>query len=138
MTEFPGSGAIERWTLTVTQHEKNVRALPCIVTQRHPVTLHHCHGGSMKDRGFHTGTSLRGSNPWLIIPLIADLHVGKWGIDYGYGVERWERDFGLQADMLDEVDQQLGYPKSIWEIAKAWESRHLQPLMPPEGFDGQT
>lgn len=116
------------WQISITKHEKNLRQIPCVVTQSRPVTLHHCHGGSMKDRGWHSGTSQRGASPWLIIPLAARLHVGDLGIDYGYGVGRWEKDFGQQTDFLDKVSEILvdyfGYQKTIWELAEAYRDRN--------------
>jgi hypothetical protein len=112
MAEFPTS---------IKQHHDNVRALGCILTGRKPATLHHVHGGSIKDRGYHVGMGQRQSHA-LVIPLIAELHsIGGRGIDSGYGVRSWEETFALQADLIDEVGEALGY--SLWELEEKWRSK---------------
>lgn len=73
----------------------------------------------MKSAGWHVGMAQR-QVPWLQIPLHAEYHVGSCGIDYGVGVLTWEARYGEQVAMLDWVDTQLGYPISIWELAKRW------------------
>lgn len=85
------------------------------------VTLHHCHGGSMKDHGWHVGTGQK-QNPFLQIPLKDVYHVGDLGIDYGYGVERWEKDFGTQWEHLEWVNDQLDY--DIFQLAREWEEKN--------------
>lgn len=107
--------------ISVSKHEKNLRQLPCAVTRRTPVTLHHCHGGSIVDHGWAVGMSQR-QNPYLQIPLHAEYHVGRFGIDYGYGVKSWERDFGTQWEHLEWVKDQLGY--DIFQLAHEWEDQH--------------
>lgn len=112
MADFPTS---------VKQHHDNVRALGCILTGRKPATLHHCHGGSIKDRGYHVGMGQRQSHA-LVIPLVAELHsIGGRGIDSGMGVRSWEAEFGLQADLIDEVSEAVGY--SLWELEEKWRSK---------------
>jgi hypothetical protein len=74
----------------------------------------------MKLAGWHVGMAQR-QVPWLQIPLHAEYHVGNFGIDYGVGVLTWEARYGAQVAMLDWVDTQLGYPISIWELAKRWQ-----------------
>jgi hypothetical protein len=106
---------------SVTRHEKNLRALPCAVTRSAPVTLHHCHGGSMREHGWSVGMGQR-QNPFLQIPLKAEYHVGRFGIDYGYGVLSWERDFGTQWEHLQWVNDQLDY--DIFQLALDWQNRH--------------
>lgn len=105
MSEFPS------WT----EHHKRVRRMRCVVTSRPRVTLHHCHGGSMRGRVASPGMSQRQSHA-LVIPLHFEYHVGRFGIDAGYGVQSWERDFGAQADYLDRVSDFVGY--DVWEFAE--------------------
>lgn len=88
-----------------------------------PVTLHHCHGGSMKDAGWHVGVAQK-QNPFLQIPLHARFHVGDRGVDYGVGVLTWEARYGTQIELLHWVDEQLGYPLSVFELAKEWSREH--------------
>lgn len=111
-------------SITVSQHEKNLRQLRCAVCRSTQVTLHHCHGGSIKDAGWHVGMAQK-QNPFLQIPLHQLYHTGDLGIDYGYGVESWEDAFGKQMDHLEWVNGQLPY--DIWELAKAWrDADHYQ------------
>lgn len=99
----------------IKAHEALLRQLPCVVTGRTPVTLHHCHGGSMKEAGFHVGMGEKASD-WLQIPIHADLHVGPMGIDGGFGVKAWEELNGRQIDHLGAVSKKLGY--NVIERAK--------------------
>lgn len=109
-------------SVTIRAHEKWLRTLPCSASGKYPVTLHHCHGGSMKELGpdFPARGKSRKNNPWFQIPLHAEYHVGKYGIDYGYGVLSWERDFGRQLDMLHELNLMLDY--DIFELAREWQA----------------
>lgn len=84
----------------------------------YPVTLHHTHGGTMKNAGWHVGMAQR-QNPFLQIPLHAIYHVGKHGIDAGVGVLQWENTFGGQIGMLAWVNGQLTY--DLFEMAQIWE-----------------
>lgn len=111
MAEFPSR----------SEHERRLRQLPCMVSCRHPVTLHHCHGGSIKDAGWHVGMGQK-QNPYLQIPLHAEFHVGAHGIDYGVGVQSWEATFGDQHSMLLAVSEALGY--DVFEAARTWEEEH--------------
>lgn len=77
----------------------------------------------MKDVGWHVGMGQK-QNPYLLIPLLAKYHVGDCGIDAGIGVLTWEGRYGRQVDLLDWTDDQLGYPISIWEMAKTWEAKN--------------
>ena len=70
-------------------------------------TIHHIHGGSAKEAGIHVGMSQRNSD-WLVICLPESLHTGNQGIDYGYGVQSWERDFMPQMDILRWTMEMLG------------------------------
>lgn len=62
--------------------------------------------------------SMRGNGEALLIPLDAEYHTGKYGIDTAYGRESWENDFGLQSNMVDSVSEQLGY--NLWLLHRAW------------------
>lgn len=103
---------------TVRTHEKNLRELPCCVSRLRPITLHHCHGGSIKQLGWHVGMGQR-QNPYLQIPLHEKYHTGVFGIDGGLGVIRWEGGFGSQVSHLEWVIGQLGY--DVFELAREWE-----------------
>lgn len=88
-----------------------------MVTHRRPVTLHHCHGGSIAEVGIRRGVSQKTSD-WLVIPLDAEFHVGRWGIDSGQPwltVEEWERLFGSQVLHLDTVSRALGI--NVWKLS---------------------
>ena len=100
--------------VSVTQHHKNVRAMRCLISDRPGVTLHHVHGGSMKQFGQLRGTGLKVSD-YLVLPIHADFHVGKYGCDSGMGILTWEMTFGSQFVMLQEVSQHLGY--DVFELA---------------------
>jgi hypothetical protein len=60
------------------------------------------------------------ANPYLVIPLHAQYHVGQFGIDAGMGVRTWEARFGSQLSLLQEVERQLCYPVLL--LAKEWEA----------------
>ena len=107
--------------VSVSAHEKALRELRCVVTHNPYVTLHHCHGGSMKEHGWHVGMGQK-QNPFLQIPLKAEYHTGDMGIDYGYGVERWEENFGTQWEHLITVNDQLPY--NIFAEAVRWETEN--------------
>ena len=109
--------------IAVTTHEHNLRSLRCVVSAKFPVTLHHCHGGSIKALGpeYWPGVGQR-QNPFLQIPLSAEFHVGDYGIDYGMGVSEWEDRFGTQLAFLHEVNGLLSY--DIFEEARRWSSEH--------------
>lgn len=89
-----------------------------MVTRYPFVTLHHCHGGSIKDHGWHVGMGQK-QNPFLQIPLHDVYHTGDWGIDSGMGVETWEQKFGTQWEHLIWVNNQLPY--NIFAEAVKWE-----------------
>lgn len=111
---------------SVKEHHDNVRALTCVITHNPQATIHHCHGGSMKDAGYHSGGAQRGCGEALVIPLKADYHVGDQGIDYGTGVLTWELWYGTQMEHLREVNESLDY--DIFELHEAW-----QKSAPPRG-----
>jgi hypothetical protein len=107
-----------------TEHERNVRALPCIVSGGKS-TFHHAQGPSINARlrelGLPTkGYGERGNGPALVLPLAAHLHFfGPEGIDVG-GMSRgeWETKYGSQAEMIDRVGTLLGY--NLWDLHRLW------------------
>lgn len=104
---------------TVKEHHDNVRALGCVITANPWPTIHHVHGGSMKDSGYHSGGGQRGCGEALVLPIKADHHVGDQGIDYGVGVETWELWYGNQIDLLHEINEQLPY--DIFDLHARWQ-----------------
>ncbi len=96
---------------SLTEHEANIRALPCIITGG-VSTLHHAQGPSVNARlaemGLpHKGYGQRGNGDALLLPLCADLHyAGPHGIDVG-GISRaeWETLYGRQSDHLDRIGE---------------------------------
>lgn len=107
-------------TTSVTKHEKYLRELRCCVSKSIWITLHHCHGGSVKDHGWHVGMGQK-QNPFLQIPLSWMFHTGDHGIDR-IGVKTWEQQFGSQMEKLRWVNDQLPY--DLFEQAKMWESKN--------------
>ena len=105
----------------ISRHEKNLRQLRCVVSERSPVTLHHCHGGSMLVLFENPGMGERAC-AYLQIPLHMDYHTGTFGIDAGTGtfkgVREWEAAFGTQTEHLTEVSGLLGY--DVIASAKLW------------------
>ena len=91
----------------ISQYHEILADMPCVVTGKRPVTLHHCHSGSMADAGINRGLSQRPSD-WLVIPIIMDLHVGPQGIDGDKGVRSWEAEHGTQMDHLRSLQKKLG------------------------------
>ena len=110
-----------RQQIAVSKHEKYLRELRCAVSRSPFITLHHCHGGSVKALGWHVGMGQK-QNPFLQIPLNAKYHVGNCGIDSGMGVETWEERFGTQQEHLAWVNDQLGY--NMFAEAGKWEETH--------------
>ena len=96
--------------ISKSAHHRAVRQMPCVVTRRLPVTLHHCHGGSMTEEDPHL---MRGKaqkvSDYLVIPVVADLHYGNMGIDGFGGVKGWEELWGRQTDFLRKVSEHVGY-----------------------------
>lgn len=106
----------------VKDHHDNVRELGCIITGSPYATIHHCHGGSMKDRGWHVGMSQK-QNQALVIPLHIELHsMGPEAIDGGKGVHSWEAQYGRQVDLIDKVSHLVGY--DLWELAEHFNPRN--------------
>jgi len=104
----------------IEQYHALVAEMPCIVTGMRPVTLHHCHSGSLADAGINRGKSQRPSD-WLVIPIILDLHVGPQGIDGSKGVRSWEAEHGTQMSHLLALQEKVGidlftlagYPQAV-------------------------
>lgn len=115
MSEFP----------SFTQHEKNVRSLPCRVSGRTDGnTIHHCHGGTMREylvalgMDGTKGAGRRGYGPVLILPLQIEYHsIGPLAIDGDLGRIRWEQRFGKQVQHLCDLSAELGY--DVWEMHRA-------------------
>lgn len=107
---------------SVTAHEKKLRQLACVVSDRTPVTLHHTRGGSISRSLFGGPGAGQKQNPALQIPLHAEYHVGRCGIDarVGSSVRTWEQMFGEQTDHLSSTSRQLQY--SVWTLAWLWAS----------------
>ncbi len=99
--------------MNIKDHFNNVASLGCVVSARQDVTLHHCHSGSMNEI-VRRGASQKTSD-WLVIPLHADFHIGRWGCDGAIGILTWEQKFGRQVDFLIEVRDRLGY--DIFKLA---------------------
>lgn len=59
-------------------------------------------------------------NEALKIPLHADYHIGKFGIDaqIGGGVESWEARWGEQKNLLNQLSLKLGF--CLWRLAWQW------------------
>lgn len=96
------------------QHWSWVRAFGCLANLLtrgqscgKPATIHHCHGGSMKDRGIHKSLGGKTSH-WLVVPLCPDHHTGKNAIDGFQGVRAWEDKHGEQAKLLDMLARRCG------------------------------
>jgi hypothetical protein len=97
----------------VREHWDRVAALGCVISGAFHPTLHHCHGGSLRNLGIHKGVGQKTSD-FLVIPLAAIYHTGRYGADI-LPIFEWERLFGTQEAHLDEVSRRLGY--SVWELA---------------------
>lgn len=93
----------------------------CVISGQTPATIHHCHGGSMLERGVHTGMAQKTSD-WLVIPLAAEYHTGQFGIDNGMGkykgVREWEKAFGEQSDFIDYLI--IRSKINVWQKAGVW------------------
>jgi len=107
-----------------------------MVTMMYPVTLHHCHGGSMIELGpeFQNPGMGERNNPFFQIPLMLDYHTGTRGVDGSLGVEVWESIFEKQVDLLNQVNDQLDY--DIWEQAKLWSNENWKSAIPVESHLG--
>lgn len=117
----------------VSRHERNLRQLRCVISEStYGITLHHCHGGSMRDLEYMNPGVGERANPFFQIPVHAQYHVGEYGIDTGMGhiktVEQWEESFGTQLSFLREVDAQLSY--DIWVQAGMWIAEHQKETVP--------
>jgi hypothetical protein len=111
---------------SVSEHERLLRALRCVVSGSPYVTLHHTGHGSMREIAAELGLPSPGmsqkNNPFLQIPLAAEYHFGNMGIDV-IGVPTWEERFGFQKAHLVDVSEQLGY--DVFEAAQRWRKLHI-------------
>lgn len=103
-------------TAAVKRYWDRLRARGCVVTGRTDrVTIHHCHSGSMVDRGVMRGGAQKVSD-WLVIPLDVELHsMGPQAIDGSCGVLTWESMYGRQADWIDALVAETGV--DVWALA---------------------
>lgn len=99
----------------IKEHWDRVIRLGCVVTFSNEATIHHVHGGSIREAlGEQAMPGMaQKQNHWLVIPLHPRLHTGADGIDSGMGVRRWEERYGPQSMFLDRVrtmiKRQYGY-----------------------------
>lgn len=93
----------------ISRHWTRVARLNCCISHEPNPTIHHCHGGSLREAGIHKGAGQKTSD-WLVIPLAARFHSGgPQGIDGGgITVREWEELFGTQMYFLEWVSRQLG------------------------------
>ena len=73
----------------------------------------------MTDAGHHSGVAKRGVSDALVIPLKGEYHTGVYGIDGSIGVKDWERYFGTQMDLIQEVSDLVGY--NLIQLHEAWQ-----------------
>lgn len=100
---------------SLTEHERWLREQPCMASGMIGVTLHHVVGGSVVARmGVRGG---RKHSDWLQIPLHPDYHQGQYGIHSKLGVDAWERTYGTQAGMIDQLCRRTGL--DLWALAAA-------------------
>lgn len=98
--------------MAIREHWDRVAELGCLLSGG-PATLHHCHGGSLREIGIHKGFGQK-TNDFLVIPIAQRFHTGEFGIDV-IPVWEWEHRFGTQVGHLDDLCRTLGY--SVWELA---------------------
>ena len=112
-------GESQMATAEIYRHWTAVAELGCAICRStHSTTIHHCHGGSMlgleKIGGgvWQNPGMAQKQNDWLVIPLHAMFHVGRYGIDNGMGrfkgVVDWEIELGNQLTHLEWVRGELG------------------------------
>ena len=118
-------------TISITGHEKRVRAMECLISQQKPVQLHHVHGGSVTALFEEHGIEKRGVgqkvSDYLVIPIHYRFHTGEFGIDnglsqFGKDVSLWERQFGSQVRHLEAVCKAVGY--NVFKLAGI--NRHIE------------
>ncbi len=120
--------------ISVSYHEGCPRDIRCIVTMMWPVTLHHCHGGSMLTLGeeFQNPGIAEKNNPFLQIPIMLEYHTGVRGIDGSLGVDGWEALYGNQVDLLNEVNDQLEH--DLWQQAILWSKENWKSASQVESY----
>lgn len=89
----------------IREHWDRIAKLGCLLTFTPDPTIHHCHGGSVRERWGDKAMPGMGQkqNNWLVIPLAARLHTGLAGIDSGMGVKAWEERYESQVALLDRL-----------------------------------
>lgn len=100
-------------TVSVRDHWNRVAQIGCLLSGAPNPTLHHCHGGSMRDIGIHKGVGQKTSD-FLVIPLAVRFHTGEYGVDR-LPIRLWEEKFGSQVGHLDDLCRELGY--NVWALA---------------------
>lgn len=97
----------------IRDHWDRVAEVGCLLSGAPNPTLHHCHGGSLREIGIHKGLGQKTSD-YLVIPLASRFHTGEFGIDV-IPVWEWEHRFGTQVGHLDDLCRQIGY--NVWALA---------------------
>ena len=92
------------------RHWDRVAELGCIITHRPTPTLHHCMSGSMVPIIGLKSQNQRTSD-WFVLPLDIEYHVGDSGI-HTIGVRTWEKRYGTQVELLNQLSRMLGY--NVW------------------------
>lgn len=106
------------------EHFTNVGRLLCVVSGRPNPTIHHVQGPSIRRelsaRGYDPtkGMGRRGYGDALVIPLDAEFHTGRHGIDGHVGRGAWEERWGEQSRFIGVVSEAVGY--DLWELHKLW------------------
>lgn len=96
-------------TAELKRHWSRVAALNCCISNQPNPSIHHVHGGSMRDIKLHKGLGQKTSD-WLVIPLHPRYHYdGPDAIDGGgITVREWEEKYGTQLEFLEMVCRRLG------------------------------
>ncbi|MBL5924978.1 Ref family recombination enhancement nuclease [Enterobacter asburiae] len=91
-------------------HLSRVAALACIVCRNEglgdtPAEIHHCSKG--------TGLAVRADN-FHVIPLCAIHHrQGGHGVAVHAGRQTWEKNYGTEAELLEQVRAELGMEAAL-------------------------
>lgn len=107
----------------IKDHWARVVKFGCIVSFSNLATIHHVHGGSIREKFGEKAMPGMGQkqNDWLVIPLHPRLHTGIDGIDNGMGtnVKSWEERYGPQTGFLERIRVmiQRQYNYDIYEKA---------------------
>jgi hypothetical protein len=105
-------------TAEVKRYWTQLANMGCIICQQ-PAEIAHCHGGSMRYRGFtKAGGKKLPYMDWLVLP-ICPRHHRLLPESLDYSVDAFEICFGTQEAWLDLMVRRTGI--DIWKKAK---SRH--------------